>query len=269
MPAGTLPGPGGPDGQQNAAKRSSSYLTVQLLLLSATEFEVEPLTAGFTPLTHDQLPLPGGFHARHGQLGAATCVAVATGVGKVNAAAITALAVTALRPQAVLLVGIGGAYPGSGPAVGEPVMALSDTHLDTGVGHGAGWSGVQSIGFPLLPPTADRPTPVHNQIELPGDVARLAERIGVRAAHFGTSEAVTADPDAARLLHALHGVAVESMEGAAVAQVTTALGVPLYQLRGISNLVGDRDKANWRVAQAVSASCDAALRAAPLLLEAQ
>jgi futalosine hydrolase len=59
------------------------------------------------------------------------------------------------------------------------------------------------------------------------------------------------------------------MEGAAVAQVAAALHVPLYQVRGVSNLVGDRDKSNWRVADAVTASCAAARGAARLLPEVE
>ncbi|MFA5552354.1 MAG: futalosine hydrolase [Trueperaceae bacterium] len=239
-----------------------------LLLLSATEFEVEPLTAAFEVVASAP-ELPPGWRARRGYLEGKGCVALATGVGKVNAAALTALALTAFRPRAVLLVGIGGAYPGHDLQPGQAVFALSDTHVDTGVGHGASWQGVESIGFPLLPPTARRAAPTYNRIELASGALAVARRLALPAAHFGTAEAVTADAATARLLTARHGVAVESMEGAAVAQVAAALHVPLYQVRGVSNLVGDRDKSNWRVADAVTASCAAARGAARLLPEVE
>lgn len=240
-----------------------------VLLLSATEFEVAPLTEGFRPALGARPRLPEGWRALTGAVGSVDCVAVATGVGKVNAAALTALAISAYRPAAALLVGIGGAYPGSPLALGGAAMALSDTHVDTGAGHGRNWTDMRSLGFPLLPATEARPTEVFNRIELAPGAREVAERAGVPALPFGTSEAVTADRGTAALLHSLHGVSVESMEGAAVAQVAAALGVRLYQVRGISNVVGDRDRANWRVPEAVRAACSAARSVVPLLLEAR
>ena len=55
------------------------------------------------------------------------------------------------------------------------------------------------------------------------------------------------------------GVAVESMEGAAAAQVCTALGVRFAELRGVSNLVGERDKAKWDLRGAVTSANEAIL----------
>ena len=242
-------------------------MPLPLLLLSATEFEVEPLTASFSPDESLSAGLPDGWRARNGQVAGVPTVAVATGVGKANAAAITALAVTAARPGAVLLVGIGGAYPGTELRISQAVVALSETHLDTGVGHSEEWQDMRSIGFPLLPSTTKRPEAAYNRIDLAPRSADLATQLNLPADHFGTAEAVTADTHTASLLRSRHAVAVESMEGAAVAQVAAALGVPLYQVRGISNQVGDRDKSNWRVAEAVAASCAAARSAAPLLPE--
>lgn len=238
-----------------------------LLLLSATEFEVEPLTGAFRSADSAGPPLPDGWRARVGHLAGVRCVAVATGVGKVNAAALTALAVSAYAPAALLLVGIGGAFVQAGLAVGRAALAESDTHLDTGVGQGAAWAGMRSMGFALLPATEARPEEAYNRIEQAPATRALATRLGLPAVAFGTSEAVTADAATAHLLGSRHGVAIESMEGAAVAQVAAALGVAAYQVRGVSNSVGDRDKANWRVADAVASSCSAALRLAPLLPE--
>lgn len=239
----------------------------RVLLLSATEFEVEPLAGSFGQPETDRSGLPDGWRAREGTVEGVACVAVATGVGKVNAAALTALAVAAHRPAALLLVGIGGAYPGAELELGQAVLGLSETHLDTGVGHGAGWSDMESLGFPLLPPTRTRPAATFNRIPLAPGSVRLAEELGLKALDFGTAESVTADAATAQLLRSRHGVAIESMEGAAVAQVATALSVPLYQVRGVSNAVGQRDKARWRVAEAVAASCDAARRLLPHLPE--
>ncbi len=50
----------------------------------------------------------------------------------------------------------------------------------------------------------------------------------------------------------------ESMEGAAAAHICALYGVPFLEVRGISNLVGDRDRAHWQVRRAVAAATWAA-----------
>ena len=46
------------------------------------------------------------------------------------------------------------------------------------------------------------------------------------------------------------GGAVESMEGAAVVHTAIAHQVPVAEIRGISNSVGDRDRTKWRLHEA-------------------
>ena len=48
--------------------------------------------------------------------------------------------------------------------------------------------------------------------------------------------------------------AVESMEGAAIVHVALAHGLPVGEIRGISNAVGDRDPSRWRVHEAARAA---------------
>ena len=49
------------------------------------------------------------------------------------------------------------------------------------------------------------------------------------------------------------GAAVETMEGAAIGLACAAAGVPWAQLRAVSNLTGDRAKANWDFDRALAA----------------
>jgi futalosine hydrolase len=55
----------------------------------------------------------------------------------------------------------------------------------------------------------------------------------------------------------------ENMEGAAVVRVCREFDLPCLELRCISNMVEDRDLANWRVAEA----CDKAALAAILTIK--
>lgn len=191
---------------------------------------------------------------RHGAIDGQLVDIVTTGVGKANAAAATALAIARTRPRAVLLCGIGGAYRGAGLAVGDVALAVAEVHLDSGVGFGEAWRGMDELGFPLV----EGPPARFNRLDLDAERVRaLARRLGVRACAFGTAEAVTADAVQAEALQRRHGVCVESMEGAAAAQVALALGIPFVELRGVSNEVGDRDRTRWDVPRAVRNACQA------------
>lgn len=235
-----------------------------MLVLAATERELGPLLEVLV----DAEPGARGEDAptwpphRHGTIGATRVTLVTTGVGKVNAAAASALAIERFAPGAVLQTGIGGAYSGSALGPGDVALAAYEVHLDTGVGHGAAWQGMEALGFPLLA----GPPPSYNRLDLDPDLTRrLARDLEVPAVGFGTAEAVTADAATAAILRRRHGVAVESMEGAAVAQVALAMGVPFVELRGVSNLVGERDHRNWDVDGAVHAACARAREALSLL----
>lgn len=50
----------------------------------------------------------------------------------------------------------------------------------------------------------------------------------------------------------LFGTQVESMEGAAFHYVCLHMNIPFLQLRAISNMVGERDKTKWKMAEAIS-----------------
>ena len=47
------------------------------------------------------------------------------------------------------------------------------------------------------------------------------------------------------------------MEGAALAHVAAIYGVPLLELRAVSNLVEDRDLSRWRIREAADTAQDA------------
>ncbi len=176
------------------------------------------------------------------------------GVGKVNTAAGLALLLPRLRPAAVLQLGIGGAFAESGLEVGDVAVAASEVHTDTGVGEGDAWLGMEALGFPLLRSEPPR----YNAFPTDAGLSRQASATaGVPLVPFATSERVTATFAAASLFQQRFGVAVESMEGAAAAQVCLALGVRFLELRGISNVVGERDKGAWNVTGAVRAVNDA------------
>lgn len=183
------------------------------------------------------------------QLGADPSVAIVRlGVGPVNAAHAVTLAITGSRPAAIIVCGIGGAYPGSGLRVGDVACADSECYGDLGATSPGGFLDMQALGFPII----DGATPIYNV--LPMQVFPSPRRV-----RFVTMSSCTGTDIAARAIAARTGGAVENMEGAAVAHVANLHAIPVGELRGISNLVTDRDTAAWRVENAAGAAQEALL----------
>ncbi|MGW4272390.1 futalosine hydrolase, partial [Streptomyces seoulensis] len=57
----------------------------------------------------------------------------------------------------------------------------------------------------------------------------------------------------------------EAMEGFGVAEAAAAHGVPVLELRAVSNPVGPRDRAAWRIGDALAALTEAFGKLAPVL----
>jgi futalosine hydrolase len=149
-----------------------------------------------------------------------------TGVGPVNAAFTLTRFLTTHEAQAVVACGVGGAYPGSGLVVGDVVCAETETYGDLGAESPAGFLDMAAVGFPVI---ASDP-PLFNR--LPLDIFPVARR-----ASFVTCATCTGTDERAVALVARTGGAVESME-----------------VRGISNVAGNRDRQGWRVDEAAAAA---------------
>ena len=171
---------------------------------------------------------------------------VCTGVGAVNAAHAATLAILRDRPDAIVVCGVGGAYPGSGLAIGDVVCADVECYGDLGAATPSGFLDMKALGLPVI----SGGVPIYN--DLPLAVFPLERRV-----KFVTVSACTGTDAAARALEARTGGAVENMEGAAVAHVAHLHGVAVGEVRGISNLVTDRDTSAWRLEEAAIAAQEA------------
>lgn len=232
-----------------------------MLVIAATGFELDPVAASVSGLRsldrEDTWP-----HLRAGHIAGTPVVLAVAGIGKANMAAAVATAGQMSRPGAVLLVGIGGAYPGTAGrdalALGSVATAASEYDLDLGVGAGAQWRGLETVGFPSV---ATEP-PTYNLVPCHAAASRAAaDAVGCPLLPFATSDSITADAAAAARIASATGAAIESMEGVAAAQVCLRLGLPFVELRAVSNAVGVRDKSEWRVAEAIEAASVGALLA--------
>ncbi len=169
------------------------------------------------------------------------------GVGKANAAAtLAAYLETHPEEERVLLIGIAGAYPGSGLTAGELVLAGEEIQADLGTA-----SGLEPLGFPAVEVAGQR---YYNHF--PADpiwTAELLTRWRLEPRTFLTRDRVSESREEAAELARRWGAVVENMEGAAVAQTALLFGVAWAELRAISNEAGVRDKDRWDFAGALSA----------------
>jgi futalosine hydrolase len=168
----------------------------------------------------------------------------AVGVGPAAAAAGTArLLARGPHYDAVLSGGIGGGYPERVP-VGGVALGTVSIAADLGAGTPDGTLSLDDLGF------GSSLAPVDESLldALRGALPEAA--IGpVLTVWTVTGTA----PETERLAQRYPGVVAEGMEGFGVATAASQAGVPFAEVRTISNLVGPRDRAAWRIPQALAA----------------
>jgi len=147
------------------------------------------------------------------------------------------------RPEALpgllLNIGVGGAYPGSGIGIGDVVVADGEVYGDVGfeLPEEPGFRAVTDSPFGEF---YREPLPTVR----PPEWARLDDaELGfkVHVARGCTVNSCTGTQATGIWRRDRFGVGFESMEGAAVAQIGREWGVPVCEIRAISNIAGDRD----------------------------
>ena len=173
---------------------------------------------------------------------------IVSGVGPVNAAHAVTLSIAEHEPKSILVCGVGGAYPGSGLRIGDIACAATECYGDLGASSPTGFLDMKALGFPVIA----SPTPIFN--DLPMQIFPVDRRV-----RFVTVSTCTGTEDAALSIEARTGGAIENMEGAAVAHVAHLHGIAVGEVRGISNVVTNRDTKSWRLKEAALAAQEAAL----------
>lgn len=175
-----------------------------------------------------------------------------TGMGPVAAAVSLGkrLACTGSKIDAVLNIGVAGAYVDSGIVLLDICMAkqeflgdfgicLQDEILDFD-------QGISNPADPLI---------LNNDL-----VKRFGNIMGgldiaFKTTNFVTVNCCTGTAKRGEFLKAKFGAGCENMEGAAVAMVCQKYDIPCVELRCISNFVENRETTNWRLPEAIEKIC--------------
>ncbi|MEU6374542.1 futalosine hydrolase [Streptomyces sp. NPDC046909] len=179
---------------------------------------------------------------------------LAVGVGPALAAAGTATALARTPYDLVVSAGIAGGFQPYAP-VGSLVVADEITAADLGAETPDGFLPVTELGFGTVthrPPEAL--------------VREAVAATGARAGAVLTVSTVTGTAARAAALRDRHPTALaEAMEGFGVAEAAALHGVPVLEVRAVSNPVGPRDRAAWRIADALTALTEGFGKLAPVL----
>ena len=225
-----------------------------ILVLASMPLELELLVAALADCRTQE---SNGWHLADGRLGESRIICCAGGIGKANAAAAATAMIERHRPCLVINTGCGGAYPGSGLSVGGLAVASDELFGDEGALTPQGWLDMRAMGLPLY---SRETVSLYNSIPLSRHLTeqamQLADSYGVRLVRgaFVTVSACSGTRERGLELTARHTAVCENMEGAAVALTALRYGIPCLEIRGISNLVEDRDRARWDLTGAVEAA---------------
>lgn len=174
-----------------------------------------------------------------------------SGIGKASAAATAVALLSHSAPEALWLFGCGGAYPGSGLTLGDLALASTEIFGDEGVATATGFTDLVEMKLPMR--QASEPFfnnwPVDRKLHdwAHPHLEELARKTGtaLHSGPFVTVSTCTGTAQKATELETRTGGICENMEGAAVALACRQLAVPLLEVRGISNMVEDRDTSRW------------------------
>lgn len=179
------------------------------------------------------------------------CVVRLCGFGPVSAAARTAYLVAALQPKRIFLIGIAGALSRELPP-GRAAVFSSVSMYGIGAGAADTFRTTEELGW------------LHwNQRDEEGQEIKFGDVLPldpVEASHAHGYGLLTVCSSAATLKEVYDrrrkfpDAVAEDMEGFSVALAAGMAGLPVTIIRGISNIAGDREKARWRILDALNSA---------------
>jgi futalosine hydrolase len=174
-----------------------------------------------------------------------------TGMGPVAAAASLSryLALQGAKIEAVLNIGVAGAYMGSGINPLDICLAQNEVLGDLGIC-------LQDRIIDFRPGLA-----VTTYFEFKNEFIPkfknifTNQNIVFKNVNFVTVNCCTGTKERGEFLRRRHDAGCENMEGAAVAMVCQSFNIPCIELRCISNMVDDRDTTQWQLSEASEKIC--------------
>lgn len=167
------------------------------------------------------------------------------GVGPAAAAAVTAKELASANYDLVVIMGIGGGFPDKAE-VGSVVVADEIIAADLGVETQDGFQSLDELGFGFTRFKVN--TNMINRIT----AAMRKAGLTVSNGSILTVSTVTGTASSAsEMIRRVPGAAAEAMEGFGAAVAAQDCGIPILEIRAVSNMVGPRDRTAWRIKEAL------------------
>lgn len=221
---------------------------MRVLVVVATEAEVGPFVAGLRRLTD------AGSRVTRYETGAHDIDLLVTGVGMVATASWCSRLLASERFDVALNLGICGSFKTS-IAPGTVVHVVSDRLGELGAEDGNSFLTIQQMGL-----LADDEFPFKEGRLVNNSPPPNTTLASLRAVDGITVNTVHGDEASIAAVTERFGPDVESMEGAAFMYCCLTHGVPFAQVRAVSNIVERRNRAAWKLHEAVGALGAAGLR---------
>jgi futalosine hydrolase len=193
-----------------------------VLIVAATELEIAPF-----------LPMAG-----------AEIECLVHGIGSGSTSYHLTSTLCKRRFELVIQVGIAGSYA-NGPKPGEAVIVVQDRYADLGIEESGCFIPLEKMGF-----TSFNSHPFNNGQLINPWVEKMNLK-DFRLVSGATVNLVHDDTVRIQKLVDQFHPEIETMEGAAFHQVCMMENIPFLQIRGISNVVGVRDKTKWILHQSI------------------
>jgi futalosine hydrolase len=170
-----------------------------------------------------------------------------TGIGIASASMALGAFCAVDPPEAAIMVGSAGMFPGLGLSLGDLIVARTEILSELGVVSGPGTGDASLLKL----------TGTEQEISLDGGLCEKATEAARQTGRAFCGRSLTVTGASANREHALlrvnrFGALAENMEGYALALAGRRFGIPTVEIRGISNEAGDRNRANWNFETAMA-----------------
>jgi len=167
-----------------------------------------------------------------------------TGVGMLATAVSLTKLVLDEKPDLIIQAGIAGSFDTTVP-LGKVIIVNEETIGDLGVEEDGKWKDVFDLKLEKssYPPFERRKLP--NPWLTRFNLLKLPEVNSI------TVNEVSTNNERIQQLIKKYNPAIESMEGAALHYVCRQANIPFVQIRAVSNYIGERNKANWKMKEAI------------------
>jgi futalosine hydrolase len=205
---------------------------MRILIVTATSMEIAPLVAAFQQTAVRSPKLTSHTHGAH------DVDVLVTGVGMVATAAWCAHVLTRQAYDLALNLGVCGSFDRA-LAPGTVVHVVADRIAELGAEDGGAFLSIAELNLPGDYEFVNHAPPAN---------AALGRLPAVRGISVNT---VHGNPRTIAEVTARFRPQIESMEGAAFMCACQIGGVAFAQVRAVSNIVEQRNRAGWQMAEAI------------------